>query len=724
MKKLLALLIVLTMIIGIMPVVSAAIPQNNGKGTVLELSAWSRNAPSSGTWCGSSTYEDEEFGTVFRYTTTGSTASKSYTTYQYRWEFPIDESITVTAGDKVFVSYYYKINTTDGTNTYVAPATFTGSGTLNRKATTGRTLGDVSITDQWVYVSYITTIYSTPDTTEQLRQWARFTTTNATDKICVDITDVQAVYLGAVTDEDGATADEQIASTLSTTSITGISIGDTPIDLTANPTSYTSEEAVSASDVTVTTTYGVGDKVVIEQGENLVNVKVYAPYIDWKASGATPSATYTINVKQKEPVSVSITENNGYGTGVIYGLQTPDIQGNTGKEYGKLETIKGDAAAPFDEYYSWTREEFTVEGTNNQNYLAFVGNLPEGASAGDWVYVSFYYRTYNRFTNSEGVVVDNNQIDLYPAIRSDGNDNPYYRTATAKYIRLTADTTAENDVGEWKKLTYIQKLDYDTNESWTLKLTSNHIKNSDGTVTGRNRKIDFADIKVAYFGAPTVLNAETDDEKDTAIKAAIEAAAGNYGITGVYIDGEEINIISNPLSYSVSAPRLTARERVFDVTADGIHGAGTTYVVESDYAYTIISRPLDFDWLSGTDNRVATYTVNDIREYDFYDFKLNGLTLTLKADNGLDAPKTGVLIGASYDAKGKLLKLKAEPFSISGNGNTLSVTIPESTETVASLKLFVWDGVASGKPYVNTIRVNDIKDGIFTQDKIAELEAE
>ena len=59
-----------------------------------------------------------------------------------------------------------------------------------------------------------------------------------------------------------------------------------------------------------------------------------------------------------------------------------------------------------------------------------------------------------------------------------------------------------------------------------------------------------------------------------------------------------------------------------------------------------------------------------------------------------------------------------------GSQQTQTGTIPESTETVASLKLFVWDGVASGKPYVNTIRVNDIKDGIFTQDKIAELEAE
>ncbi len=722
MKKLMALLIVLTMIIGIMPVVSAAIPQNNGLGSPVSLANWSKNSPSSGTYCSVSTVEDNTFGTVTRYESAGVANGTNYTQYKHFLNFNLPEGMVApVAGDYVMVSFYYRINTGDG---YVAPKTFSGASTLGKNATTGRNFGDVSVVNEWQYVSYIATINADLYGSPAIRQVSRFTTSANTDKISVDIAEPKAVYMGAVTAEDGATANNQIASTLSTTSITGISIGDTPIDLTANPTSYTSEEAVSASDVTVTTTYGVGDKVVIEQGENIVNVKVYAPYIDWRASDATPSATYTINVKQKEPVSVSITENNGYGTGVIYGLQTPDVQGNTGKEYGKLETIKGDAAAPFDEYYSWTREEFTVEGTNNQNYLAFNGNLPEGASAGDWVYVSFYYRTYNRFTNSEGVVVDNNQIDLYPAIRSDGNDNPYYRTATAKYIRLTPDTTAENDVGEWKKLTYIQKLDYDTNESWTLKLTSNHIKNSDGTVTGRNRKMDFADVKIAYFGAPTVTNAESDEEKDTAIKEAIATSAGNYGLTGVYINGEEIDRVSNPLSYSVSAPRLTAREQLYIITANGVHGAGMVYVSEDYGVYTIKARPLDFDWLSGTDNRVATYTVNDIREYDFYDFKLDGLTLTLKADNGLDAPKTGVLIGASYDAKGKLLKLKAEPFSISGNGNTLSVTIPESTETVASLKFFVWDAVASGKAYVNTIRVNDIKDGIFTQDKIAELEAE
>ena len=67
MKKLLALLVVLTMVIGIMPIVSAAIPQNNGLGTALTFKEWSRNSPSSGSYCAVSTVEDATFGTATRY---------------------------------------------------------------------------------------------------------------------------------------------------------------------------------------------------------------------------------------------------------------------------------------------------------------------------------------------------------------------------------------------------------------------------------------------------------------------------------------------------------------------------------------------------------------------------------------------------------------------------------------------------------------------------------
>ena len=58
--------------------------------------------------------------------------------------------------------------------------------------------------------------------------------------------------------------------------------------------------------------------------------------------------------------------------------------------------------------------------------------------------------------------------------------------------------------------------------------------------------------------------------------------------------------------------------------------------------------------------------------------------------------------------------MKAEPFSINGLGNTLSVTVP-AAEGVASMKLYVWDGIASGIPYVKTIRVNDITTGNIIQ---------
>ena len=143
-------------------------------------------------------------------------------------------------------------------------------------------------------------------------------------------------------------------------------------------------------------------------------------------------------------------------------------------------------------------------------------------------------------------------------------------------------------------------------------------------------------------------------------------------------------------------------------------GVGSAYVSETDEGFAVKSYPLDYDWLSGTDNRVAVYAIKEVAEYDFYDFALNGNTFTLKADNALTAPKTGVIIGVSYNANGKMLKMKAEPFSISGLGNTLSVTVPEAAG-VASMKFYGWDGIASSVPYVKTIVIDNIATGDIIQ---------
>lgn len=722
MKKILALILAITMVMGIIPVVSAAIPQNNGNGTVLTFNEWLRNSPSGGTWIGYQIIDDDTFGTIHRHTTTGSTASKSYTTYKGFLKFDITSDVTITASDKVFVSFYYRVNTSVGDTEYSTPKNVYTANNILQDTSTGTTL-DISKTDTWVYYSAIKSVHSSPKSTTDLRQYTGIFTNNATDKVCIDIAEPTAIYLGAVTAEDNATINEQIEAKLSTTAITGITVGGTAVDLTANPTSYMVEEAVAAEDIAVTTKYGTADKVVIEEAQDgtSVTVKVYAPYTDWKASGATPSVTYTINVKQEEPVYVNITENNGNGTGVIIGHELPEYVGSAGRKYNKIETIKGDSTSPFDEYYSWTREEFTVESTSNTSYLALSGTVPAGAAKGDWVYVSFYYRNYNRFKNSAGQDVDNNGMDITPSIRTNNIDFPLYDVDVnnRKYIRLAPDPDATNDVGEWKKITYIQKIvngDNDINANWTLKISNIHTKNTTaGTVSGTNRKIDFADIKVAYFGVPTVQNAEPGEE-DAAIIEAIKEAAGNYGLTDVYVNEKKVNTESNPTSYTLTAPRLTARENLVNVVANSIHGAGMTYVTENNDVYTIKSLPLDYDWLSGTDNRVAMYTVNEIAEYDFYDFSLDGTTLSLKADIGAGALFNGVLIGASYGENNKLLKMTAETLSnLTGNANELSVTVPDATETVKSLKFFVWDSLTSTTPYVKSILVEDFSKGTITQ---------
>lgn len=719
MRRILAIVLTAVMALGLAPV-SAAIVQNGGKGTPLAFEAWVRNSPSSGIYAGvSAVTGDETFGTVYRYTTTGTPNGANYTTYKSILNFNIDETVAVTAGDRVFISFYYRVNTAVGDTAYAAPTAWRLAGTACRNATTGRTL-DISQTDVWQYASFVTSVYDTPSTTAAVHQYMGVIAAANTDQICVDIADPKAVYMGAVTQESGEEdAGSQVFAALSETAITSLTVGGTAVDLTENPAAYTAAAAVTAEDIAVSTAYGIADKVTVAADGDDYTIKLWPPAADWRT--AQPYTTYTVSAP--EPPYVEITENGGKGTVVLHDNADPTYVGSVGRDRIRVETLSGAAIAeePFDRVYSWTRDAFSIEGTSNTSYMSFdVEGMP-AAKAGDWVYVSFYYRVYNRFTDTAGTASDGHTVDLYPSIRSAGNDNPYYRTETAKYIRITADAAAEDAVSEWQRLSYIQKLEYDTDDLWTLKLANPLARNTaDGIIECNGRKLDIAGVQILYFGSPS---GNTTDED--VIKSAIQDQLETCGLTKVYVNGAEVKS-ENPLNVTIAAPRHAAGENAVSISGDTVFGAGTANVVQSKTdgnVYYVKSYAPAYDFLDASDTRYETYTVTVEPTYDFYGFALkqNGeavtdytalnsgpYTLELLGDNGTDAPLTGVLVAASYASNGTLLRASAAPFSLAADSTAqqLSAELPGAGQAPAYIRFYILDGFSVVRPYVKAIETS------------------
>ena len=673
MKKLLALLIVLTMIIGIMPVVSADVA-----GYVAFDANTTKNAG-----CTVINASDDYFGTVRQATSSGTMKVNITST----------APCAMNSGEYLYVSFYYK------TDTATAPGSFYSYGSTNTAS--GKIQFSYADTaGEWVRTGFFIPLSKAYIQGDEI--WVRCVSPSSSGKI-ITIAEPKMIYTGSSND----------ITVLQSTGITGVSVAGTEVDLTANPTSCTAPAVVGASDIEVATTFGVADKFVVEKSadEKSLVVKVYAPTVDYLKEGAVVSATYTINLPEAAEFTFDAeyamhSENTRFD-GVIDSIADENVW---------TDTLTGTetSGTNFDTIYTFNMKSGTAakDGSlsNRNNYAYFNGNSTNYVEEGDWVFIKFYARSLSSYTDEKGNTVVGNALRFYPRF-----NEQVVNFGGIQFFDTSNDT--------WKEYTLLIQADANmaSKEKWELRFANimsiAEETAGDGsvtsTVTFKDAQAQFAGLQILNIGKPVVASGTPSDAE---IEAKIEEVLNTCGLTGIYRGDSEDNLYnseSNPLTIK-TGPRYIANAEDILLTNSTVFGVNTADVVRVGNTYTISSYAPDYDWINDTGKK-EQFTVNVIPEYDFYDFELNGLTLTLKADNGLDAPKTGVLIGASYDAKGKLLKLKAEPFSVSGMGNTLSVTIPESTEAVASLKFFVWDGVASGKPYVNTIRVDDVKDGTITQ---------
>lgn len=688
MKKLLALLIVLAMVIGITPIVSADTTTAVGVNDVV-LSPLSHYE---------SAVDIVEPGFEIAKTFTAKTSTS---TINLKYNFLAPAPCDISSGEYFYVTFYYMTNT-DGT----APDSFQYYKVTDSNNTTRVNIDYAPTEGKWVQGSFVIAAGKDYARGDQVK--VGFINYKSSGKV-ISIADPRIVYIGSSKD----------TTALGTTAITGITIGDAPVDLSANPESFTTSDIVEASDIKVNTTYGDADKVIVESlnyGREFL-VKVYAPTEDYKKVGAVPSDTYTIVLPEpEEPEELVFTfepEYKIHSENVV----RADLIRSIAKNNVWTETLTGEdtVGTNFDTIYTYNVKEgtHTVTGdpgsSGSTNMWYFNSDLDDEPVLDDYVFVKFYIRALESYTNEAGETVNGTNVSMYPRL-----SNSVLKVSGSNAFKTTY---------EWKEYTWLVKVDETmaNDGEWRFRLanvvagTAN--KDDSGAVvsttgTFENAQIQVAGVEVINLGKPIVTSG-IPTEAD--VKAKANEVLSTCGLTGVYRSDVEDSLYdgsSSSVTLSVG-PRYTANNDGFVLSGDTIFGNGTANVVKTGNTYKFASYAPNYNHLTGEGNK-EEFTVTINCDYDFYDFAFAGNTFTLKADNGLETVKEGVLVGASYDANGKMLKMKAEPFSINGLGNLLSVTVP-SAEGVASMKFFVWDGITTNVPYVKTIVISDITNGKITQ---------
>jgi len=676
MKKLLAFLVVLTMLIGIMPVVSA---DTSGYVSFTDISV-GKNA-------GCTVYSDSDpdFDYVRRVDSTGT--AKIYV----RGIAPC----SIASGEYVYVTFYYK------TLSDTAPSSFYAYGTTESKSSGKTQFGYANTAGAWSRAEFFIPAGQAYASGANVNVY--MVMPSSSGKVMY-VADAKMVYTGASND----------TSALETTAITSLTVGGTKIDLAANPDSCTAANVVDAADVVVTTTYGDADKVTVtpsEDGKALV-VKVYAPAIDYRGENVTPTATYTVNQpKASEFTFDAQCKINSANVMVSSGIKP------VSDENVWIDVLTGEetAGTNFDTIYTFNIKEGskTVDGdistSEATNFIFLASTFDDAPVLGDYVYVKFYARAMETYTDENGNTVNGEALRMYPRI-----SNNQLKIGSANFFNTTYEwveyeylvNTTQNMVNEEQyvlRFANIPSLTKNNDESGKVVSTTGNYTNA---------QIQIAGIQVINFGKPIVTSGSPSD---TEINNKIDEMLSTCGLTGIYRSDSEDNLYdknTNPLIVS-TGPRYIANTDKVKITGDTIFGKGTAEVIKNGNEYTFVSYAPNYDFINNTGNK-EEFTLTVTYDYDFYGFAFDDNAFTLKADNCLTTSINGVIIGASYDAMGKMLKLKAEPFSINGLANTLSVTVPEATG-VASYKFFVWDSVASGKPYVKTIVVDNITTGNISQ---------
>lgn len=257
-------------------------------------------------------YEDEKFGTVYRY-------GMEYTT-RFRWPkfdlaFELAEERNVTADEYVYFSYYWRNNTVAEDSKVTAIPNY-----INRSSQVRGLANNVDIghntkgtmnPGEWHREEYIVPMGSASENLTGLAAKFQFGIPEEEGKyVSFDFANPECYFLGNVSYYDGAPEDEFSNAVIgklksyftANTEITRLSVGSKELDLTANPTSYVMNGSLSLIDKSLVIATGeVGAyTAVTHPSDSMLKITVFPHTADMRTAEASQCRTYTISV----PVTV------------------------------------------------------------------------------------------------------------------------------------------------------------------------------------------------------------------------------------------------------------------------------------------------------------------------------------------------------------------------------------------------------------------------------------
>ncbi len=624
-----------------------AISVNNGKGASLAFKEIKRNSPSSGTGVPISTIEDSEFGTVTRYEyTLGKSGNVSFSTV-------FTNSYDVKAGDMFNVSFYYRFTDDE---TYNLPTSFTKRDGINENNNGKTSFGSNFTAGEWRKASL--TLPATVDVasgTDIFLRYVVFLTSG--DKICVDIAKPTCIYFGNVASENASEVDVQ----LNKSDFTSISIGDAAIDLAANPTSYTTTEVVSKSDITAVGYYDSAVvKIASEETDDAVvyTITSYAVGHDLTSTTDTKYTTYTITAVKPAP---SITLNGGKGQALEF-AEFVGVSPSNPENYSVSELDGTD----FEKAYRY--EYF---GNADLGIIQNIARFKPGTEipAGEYFYFSYYYRF---------VKDDTHALPTGIARRGSVNNSsekPGIETGVKE---------------EWTKAEFIV-TNYNAISADAFAETRFLL-----TLANKTDKIymDIAEPTCVYFGAAT-----------GDVEEAINEQISKSDISAITINGAPVDLAANPTSYT------TTEKAEFDnIAVTGYHNPSiikkSVSKADGNVTYTITAYAVDYDFLDSTDTRKSTYTLTvaapdyDVYSYD-YAKTATGYTVNAMFDNATNEAANFDYIVAAYNGNALVGTGIASYSNVTGNGNELSADIVTESG-ISYVKIFLWNSKTGLMPVINS----------------------
>ena len=535
-KALISMLIVFCMLISMLAVnVSATISVNDGKGQLIPLTGFQKSAGI--TNFTAPKVQNDTFGEVYRMDLTASSAN-----VKVNFNFDLSTAAPGAAvGDKVHLKYYMRSVKPD--DTYAENAIFypyNGYG-----GTSGKQPGSKNVSSEWQLFEYNSTITAVGNS------W-RFVSTGNTSgsKYAYEIAGVELFYYNADATQ------EEIDAELAKSDITAISLGGTPIDLNANPTSYTTTGNYDKNDI-VATAYHSGKEVEItsqSSGNNTIyTLTSYAPNYDLLTKTGNKS-TYTITVQGSGPApEVKGTYIPSTGFQKASGTSAFSDKTRQDDTLGEVHTL------------DWTASAAAVK----INFNFDLSTVAPAAAVGDKVHIKFYMRN---------IVPDAS-----------------YTANTGFYPYPTYGATSGNRPAGWQNVSSDWQLfECDT----TISAVGDSWRFVSVCTSGKKYAFEIAGVELFLY------DSDATQEK-------IDADLAKAEITSVTVADTDVDLGENPSSYTTSNVVV-----LDDVSATSYHEGRPVGILQNDNddksIFTITSYAPDYNLLTNTGNK-AVYTVTGTR---------------------------------------------------------------------------------------------------------------